>query len=68
LVYYDFSAYEVQFNSFNLTHLREQDLKRMRRRVNEWRNEINASMARPPSWLVTKYLDTHITKFLGDGL
>ena len=44
------SAYEVQFDSFGLSHLREQDLKRMRNRVNEWRNEINASMARPPSW------------------
>ena len=44
------SAYQVQYESFGLSHLKEQDLKRMRDKVDEWRCLMNAETARPPVW------------------
>jgi len=44
-------AYQVQYESFGLSHLKEQDLKRMRNRVDEWRSLMNAETARPPVWV-----------------
>ncbi|XP_066928538.1 uncharacterized protein [Clytia hemisphaerica] len=44
-------AYQVQYDAIAATHLKEQDLKRMRTRVQEWRQLINAESARPPTWM-----------------
>ena len=40
----------MQYDSIGASYLKEQDLKRMRTRVKEWRQLINAESARPPTW------------------
>lgn len=43
-------AYKVQLETLELNHLREIDMKRMRRKNTDWRRQIVLSTARPASW------------------
>jgi len=59
-------AYEKQFELLECNHIRETDMKSMRGKINEWRQHVNMSTARPPLWVETLKIEQKHSQCLND--